>query len=114
MHEHYHACITACQTCAVECEHCATACLQKPDVTARIRCIQLQRDCADICFMAVAFMARGSNYAKQICALCADICDACGAECARFKDDHCQRCVEECRRCAAECRRMADVVMAGV
>lgn len=107
-------CMDACQTCAVECEHCATACLQEPDAQARTRCIQLLRDCADICFMSAAYMGRGSQYARDLCRLCAEICEACGTECARFKDEHCQRCAAECRRCADECRKMAGKVAATV
>lgn len=111
-HEQNQACIAACSTCAVECEHCATACLNEPDVQARTHCIQLLRDCADICFQSIAYMGRGSNFAKQLCGLCAEICDACAAECARFQDEHCQRCAAECRRCAEECRKMAGRVPA--
>lgn len=114
MHEQYSTCIEACESCAVECEHCATACLQEPDSNARTHCIELLRDCADICVMSTQWMARGSHYVKQVCSLCADLCDACAAECAKFKDDHCQRCADECRRCAEECRKMAGMVLAGV
>lgn len=114
MHDEYRACIQACSTCGQECEHCATACLQEPDVGARTRCISMLRDCADICFMAVSYMARGSQNAGALCGLCADICNACADECARFKDDHCQRCAEACRGCAEECLKMARKVPATV
>lgn len=50
--------------------------------------------------MASQWMSRGSMYAKQFCQLCATICDACGAECAKFQDTHCQQCAEECRKMA--------------
>ncbi|MDW7617254.1 four-helix bundle copper-binding protein [Peribacillus simplex] len=53
-------------------------------------------------------MARGSTYSKALCQLCADVCDACATECARFEDDHCKRCAEACRQCATECRKMAS------
>jgi hypothetical protein len=39
--------------------------------------------------------------------LCADVCEACGGECARHAQDHCQACARACRHCAEECRRMA-------
>lgn len=109
MREQYKSCVAACQTCAVECEHCATACLQEQDVNARTRCIQLLRDCADTCALAVQWMARDSTYDNKICGLCADICEACAAECGRFTDEHCRRCADACRRCAAECRQMAGM-----
>lgn len=112
MHEEYRTCIEECQKCTVECEHCATACLKEPDVGARTHCIQVLRDCADICALAVRYMARGSSDAKAICDLCATICDKCATECAKFDDQHCQSCASACRRCADECRKMAAKAIA--
>ncbi|MGV3592941.1 MAG: four-helix bundle copper-binding protein [Gammaproteobacteria bacterium] len=71
------------------------------------RCIRLDVDCAGICQFAAASMSRGSERMRQICRLCADICEACGEECAKHEADHCQECAEACRVCAAECRKMA-------
>ncbi|WP_306620639.1 four-helix bundle copper-binding protein [Massilia scottii] len=51
-------------------------------------------------------MARGSQFARALCQVCADVCDACGEECARHQAAHCQACSQACRRCADECRRM--------
>jgi len=105
--QQYQTCIDACNKCMQACEECLTSCLKEPDVQARIHCINLLRDCIDVCALAAQFMARNSAYAKQICNLCATICDACGAECAKFQDTHCKQCAEECRKCAQECRNMA-------
>lgn len=106
-HEQFQSCIEACVRCAEECEHCATACLQEKDVKQMARCIQLDRDCAEICWAAAGYMSRGSDFAQEICRVCADICDACGDECNKHDMDHCQRCAEACHQCAEECRRMA-------
>jgi hypothetical protein len=106
-HEQHKSCIDACVRCAQECEHCATACLAEPDVKMMAECIRLDRDCAQMCWAAGGFMARGSEFDTDVCRLCADICEACGEECARHEQDHCQRCAEECRACAEECRKMA-------
>lgn len=110
--ERYQSCIEACYDCATECETCATECLQEDDVKMMVRCVQLDRYCADICRTAAAFMTRAGmpgddRFVAQICRLCADICDACEAECKKHEAEHCQRCAEACRRCAEECRRMA-------
>lgn len=72
-----------------------------------VTCIQLDRDCADICRLASALMARNSPYAAQVCQLCAKICTACADECAKHEHDHCQECAKACRRCAEECSKMA-------
>ena len=105
----YQACISACNACAIACDTCAASCLQEPDPKHMARCIALDIDCAEICRLAAAYMARGSQFAEMVCKVCADICDACAAECAQHKMDHCQQCAEACRRCADACRQMAGL-----
>ena len=102
----FKACIDACNACIVACSHCATSCLHEPDVKTMVRCITLDMDCAGICALAVAAMARDSENAKAICDLCAIICQSCGDECAKHKMEHCQKCAKACHRCADECRKM--------
>lgn len=75
-HQQYASCIQACDRCAVACFHCADACLQESDPKMMARCIKLDGECADICRLASAAMAKGSDYIAQICRLCADICHA--------------------------------------
>ena len=106
-HEKHKQCIDACYACASECEHCATACLGEDDIEMMTRCIQLDRTCADVCVLAAREMARDSEFAKHVCTLCAEICKACGDECAKHDMDHCQRCAKACHNCADECRKMA-------
>lgn len=106
-HEAYKSCIEACNSCADTCDHCSTACLGEDEVKPMARCIALDIDCAAICRMAAAFMARGSECAQRLCALCAEICQMCGDECAKHSHDHCRACADACRRCAEECRRMS-------
>jgi hypothetical protein len=103
----YATCIEACNACAVACHSCAAACLSEPDVKMMARCIALDLDCAQVCQLAAALMAGGSDFAPQLCGLCAEVCEACAAECGGHDVDHCQQCAEACRRCAAECRQMA-------
>src|SRR5207244_8399177 len=93
------------------CDYCASACLAEDDVEMMAECIRLDLDCAAICRVAAAYMARESRYAGKICDLCADICEACGAECARHSQAHCQACAKACRLCADECRRMATAAL---
>lgn len=109
-HAEFQACIEACVQCAKECEHCASACLQEKDVARMAECIRLDRDCAETCWASAAFMSRGSKFAHELCRLCAEICEACGAECRKHKMDHCQRCADACERCAEECHKMAGAV----
>jgi hypothetical protein len=105
--EDFKACIEACQACAAACDHCAAACLREDDVKMMARCIALDMDCAQFCRTAAACMARGSEFARAICGLCADLCTACGDECGKHPMGHCQACAQACRACAEACRRMA-------
>ena len=108
--EIFKACIEACNACVVACNHCAASCLQEQDVKMMARCIALDMDCAQICALAAAAMARGSEHAKAICALCADICQSCGDECAKHGSRgmaHCQECAKACLECAKQCRQMS-------
>jgi hypothetical protein len=91
----------------MECDHCATACLKEQDVKMMSKCIELDMYCAEICRLAAHYMAKGSEYSKDICQLCARICDDCAAECGKHQNEHCQRCSMACKKCADECRKMA-------
>src|SRR5262245_31186917 len=106
-HQEHQSCIEACFECAQECEHCTDACLNEKNVAELARCIRLDQDCAQLCWAAVAYMSRGSEFVSGICQLCAEVCDACAEECEGHHMDHCRRCAEACRRCAEECRKMA-------
>jgi hypothetical protein len=97
----------ACNDCAAACSQCASACLREPDVKSMARCIALDMECTDICRLAAASMSRDGDFASAICGVFADVCEACGDECARHPIDHCQECAKACQRCARECRKMA-------
>ena len=105
----YQTCIDACSRCAQACNECFEACLNEADVQARTKCIKTLVECATMCEMSAAGMSSNSPFAKQHCALCATVCDACAQECAMFKDPHCQACAQECRACAQECRNMVGM-----
>ncbi|AFU44933.1 four-helix bundle copper-binding protein [Acidovorax sp. KKS102] len=103
----YVSCIEACQSCATACHQCFAACLKEDDVKMMARCIALDVDCAAACSFAADAMARNSEHAAAICALCAQICKACADECARHEADHCKACAQACLKCAQECDAMA-------
>lgn len=108
-HNENQNCIQSCVRCAQECEHCGNACLGEDDSSKMAECIRLDRDCAELCWLAAGMLSRGSGFMHEICDLCAEVCEACGAECRRHQFDHCQRCADECEKCAEECRRMASI-----
>lgn len=103
----YKTSIDACLQCASICNHCASSCTQEEDVKMMSRCIQLDMECAAICYAAAQLMSLGSDKAKNLCGICATICEACGNECGKHQTEHCQECSKACKQCAEGCRKMA-------
>jgi hypothetical protein len=100
-------CIDACYACAQACDNCSTACLKEGHIKMLSRCIELDMYCGEICRLAAAYMAKGSQFINDLCQLCAKVCDACGEECAKHDHDHCKICAEACKLCADACRKMS-------
>lgn len=72
------------------------------------KCIQLDMECAALCYAAAQLMSLGSEKAPDICKLCADLCNACGKECGQHTHSkHCQECAAACKSCAEACKQMA-------
>ncbi len=107
MTQHAEACLEACVSCIEAFNTCFSRCLKEQAHHDLSGCIRLDRECADICELAVKAMQTDSPFMKQICALCADVCEACGTECQKHDHDHCQACAKSCFACAEQCRSMA-------
>lgn len=105
--QQFASCIEACNACADACDMCTAACLGEQDVKMMARCIALDIDCAQLCRLAAAVMARGGEAARKICGACAAVCEMCAQECGKHPAQHCQDCAAACRRCAQECRQMS-------
>ena len=105
--QEWKACIDACLACAVACNHCAASCTQEENVQMMANCIYLDMQCATACFAAAQLMSLGSDFAPKMCALCVEICEACGKECAKHNESHCQECAKLCKACAEACQKMA-------
>ena len=104
-------CIDACLACAVACNQCGYECLHSSEVTKRIRCIQLDHECAIICFAAANMLSSGNKWIGRLYQECADICDACAVECEKHpQEEHCKICADMCRKCAEECRGILHMV----
>ncbi len=102
----YQRCISACLDCVIACEACIAGCLKEKDVQMMTDCIRLDRDCADVCMTAAGWMARDSDYVRDICKLCAKICRDCAKECGKHDVAHCRKCAQACTACAEECEKM--------
>lgn len=98
--------------CGAVCEMCATACLREENVKILAKCIELDRDCADICRTAAALLRRDSTIAHQYLLLCEEICRMCAKECMKHTSmRHCKECGEECLRCAEACHELHEPIL---
>jgi len=102
----YKECIELCLKCASVCNYCASSCTKENDVKMMAACIQLDMECASICYAAAQLMSLGSPRVKEICNMCAAICEACAFECGKHNHEHCKQCASICKECSAECRKM--------
>ncbi|CAM4250243.1 four-helix bundle copper-binding protein [Saccharibacillus endophyticus] len=100
----YKECIDACIRCMNVCNVSYVSSLKGLDIFELRECLRLDRECADLCGVAIQAMTRNSPFVAEICELVAKACDACADECMKHKHEHCQECVEVCRECASICR----------
>ena len=99
--------IEALIACAIECERCATSCLLEEDVKMMVKCIQLDRDCADVCLLTAKLLSRDSEHGMHLLKECAEVCNKCATECEKHKHmEHCAKCAEACKKCAEQCAQL--------
>lgn len=103
----YQACIDACADCIVACKDASTEDLKEDDIEMMSRSIKLDHDCAAVCILAMQSMASDSEFVKQICTLCVEICTTCAVEADKYDYmEHCKVCADACRKCAIECAKI--------
>lgn len=101
-------CIQNCMQCHQVCEQMIRHCLEKGGRHAESSHIRILQGCAQICAVSADFMIRQSTLHPRTCAVCAEACLACAADCERMSEDQMmQMCAEICRRCADSCQKMA-------
>ncbi len=99
-------CIDACLTCHKTCLGMAmTHCLETGAEHVTPQHFRLMIDCAAICATAADFLSHKSQFHREMCGLCAEVCSTCAADCERIGGM--EECVKACRACAASCGAMA-------
>ena len=99
--------IVECDSCHDLCVETIGYCLSMGGRHADPAHVKLMMDCAEICQTTADFMLRDSSLYRAVCAVCADVCEACAGSCAALDGAEMAACTEACRRCAAACRAMA-------
>ncbi|NMG65920.1 four-helix bundle copper-binding protein [Azoarcus indigens] len=101
------ACIQACRHCQRICLNMATGhCLEKGGRHVEPEHLRTMLVCAEICGTAADVMTTGSTLHRQVCAVCADICDACISSCRDL--DEMDECIDACERCKDSCEAMTS------
>jgi hypothetical protein len=102
-------CIDECSRCHNVCLATVSHCLELGGKHADPAHIRLLLDCTEICQTSANFMLRASDLHQHTCAVCAEVCRTCAADCERMAggDEMMKDCAEQCRRCAESCERMA-------
>ncbi|RYD58248.1 MAG: four-helix bundle copper-binding protein [Sphingobacteriales bacterium] len=109
--QQYKKCIDACLRAVSICNQTAYNCLSEDNALSLKLCIQLNLECAVICSAAAQVMCMNGRYAEQLCRMCAEICQACGDECAKHSSQHCRLCAEACYQCAEECMQLTEATV---
>lgn len=101
------ACIDDCQYCHLVCLAMATGhCLEKGGRHVEPEHLRTMLVCAEICRTAATVMITGSTLHRQMCAVCADTCDACISSCRDL--DEMDECIAACERCKNSCESMTS------
>ena len=95
--------LNALNACTVACNECFAGNLTVTGGAAA-RSILLTRDCADLCQLVAAFVARGSEHVKFLLRECAELCRTCADEVTQLPHDYCRRCTDACRQAEDACR----------
>lgn len=105
--EQYKQLLVTTHDCMVACNFCYDECFKEDDVKMLAECIQLDRECADICAYLEKAISSDSSFVKEIASVCAKICGACAEECEKHDHDHCRKCAIACRNCEEACKNVA-------
>jgi len=90
--------------CQAMCNYCFNACLNEEDVKMMKGCIKLDKDCSEICGLALSLVASDSAFTAEILKLCAEVCQKCADECKKHNNTHCQDCARACQECSEACK----------
>ena len=101
-HDH-HDLISILLECAQACEKCMAACLEGKELQGMAHCIELDRDCAEICFTGAKLALRDSEFLHSYLVACEEACRTCAEECSKHGEEHCKTCAAACRRCEQAC-----------
>lgn len=108
MQEKCRICVENCYICALTCDYCAMSFLKEQPLEMMRECIRLAMQAAILWRITAKLMTQESEFAGDICSLCARACLKCSDECVRHKHEFCSECAQACQQCAEECRKIIN------
>jgi hypothetical protein len=106
-------CLDACTACAAVCNEASHHCLTQiekgsTDKDHHSRTHHLTADCATICSVSAALVARQGPLMDAQCNACAEACRRCAEECEKGQEiaGIMRDCARICRECERSCREM--------
>jgi hypothetical protein len=107
-------CLDACTACSAVCNEASQHCLMELQKRSEhsehhARSHHLTMDCADMCSVSAALIARQSPLIAAQCNACAEACRQCAEACDAHAAtaDIMKECARICRECEKTCREMA-------
>jgi hypothetical protein len=105
------------EECVAKCLDCRSLCMKVVDHCWRLRKIKREcpdirplLNCAEMCATTARFMLRGSEFCRELCVLCAQVCQCCADQFRGVHDEtEIEACAAACRQCAECCERIAGV-----
>jgi hypothetical protein len=103
-------CVSACPKCSLACTACSDARMAESDISALVKRIRTDLDCADRCDATVKLLTRQTAYdlavIRSVVNACLTTVIACAEECERHAAHHmhCATCADVCRQAEAACR----------
>lgn len=99
------SCLQACLHCQQVCRKTAFDMSPAAASEANADDIRMLFECAELCRLSADWQLSGSQYSRQICAVCAQVCRECESRCVGKIDM--EECEYVCRRCAESCEAMS-------
>jgi hypothetical protein len=106
-------CLDACSACAAVCNEMSHHCFShvekgSSDKEFHARGHHMAADCATICSVSAALVARQSPMMDVECTACAEACRRCAEHCEKSQDSGgiAKDCARICRECERACREM--------
>lgn len=114
MRSSFEDCLRACENAERTCFEALFQSAERGGLHADPEHLRLLMDCSRVCARTAALLRRGWWERDAMCRECAELCEACAADCVAFDDRALRACTENCWRCARACRvLMAEPVLAG-